>query len=189
VPATSRRRIAGGFALIEILVAILVFAVGMLGLAGLLLSTLRGTQTSQHVTAAGTLVRDYQELALMLPASAVPPESLEMDTQSFTGPARRCDTEAATCTPVELAGFMQSEWADRVATLLPGGRAKVCRDSQPRGAGGHFVWECDGKGTLLSLKIGWFARAQHGARLDASVAAQNGPWLVFTVFGNQPDWR
>ena len=50
-----------GFTLIETLVAIVVFSVGLLGAAGLTTVTLHGHQRSQHLTSATILAQDKLE--------------------------------------------------------------------------------------------------------------------------------
>jgi len=62
-PAFSRRVLASraGFTLIEVLVAVSIFAVGMLGLAAGAISIMRANKTAQFHTMATTLVQEKLE--------------------------------------------------------------------------------------------------------------------------------
>ncbi|MET0312095.1 MAG: type IV pilus modification protein PilV [Burkholderiaceae bacterium] len=174
----THRRATRGFALLEVLVAVLVFVLGLLALAGTLLASLRSTHAAQQASAANGLARDYRELMLMTPRAALPASTFEIDTAGFTRSQKLCT--AATCTPDELVAFMQTDWSRRVETSLPGGRALVCRDSAPRRADGSLRWECDGQGAL-TVKLGWFERQGPGGANTVAVA--QGPRVAHPLAG------
>ena len=56
-----------GFTLVEILVALVIFAFGLLASVGLLLSSMQATQYSSNSVVASTLAREYGELMQMIP--------------------------------------------------------------------------------------------------------------------------
>lgn len=56
-----RRRSTGGFTLIELTIAIAVFAVGMLSLSGMLLAAMQGEGRGRHTTQASAIAESQME--------------------------------------------------------------------------------------------------------------------------------
>ena len=87
---------------------------------------------------------------------------------------------------------MLKEWKSRVTTELPGGRAVICRDSAPKdtsgASSGLYHWACDDQGDMLMVKIGWAGKADKADQTQQTIAAENRPRIVMTVFGNQKDF-
>jgi type IV pilus assembly protein PilV len=152
-----------GFSLIEVLVSILILAFGILAMGGLQLASLRSNQMSSYTSTAATLSKDYSEMMrsnfsvsnVVTVTAGVNPYLFDTsDTGSYTAtPSVDCKT--ANCTGPEMAVLHVADWAARVKSQLPEGRAVVCRDSTPRNADGTFKWACDGVGTYATVKIGW----------------------------------
>jgi len=63
-------REAKGFSLLEVLVALVFLAVGLLALAGLHVTSLRGNNFSQHLTRATYLAQDRLEFLKNLPLNS-----------------------------------------------------------------------------------------------------------------------
>jgi prepilin-type N-terminal cleavage/methylation domain-containing protein len=61
LPLMTRRRYAKGFTLIEIMVAITLLSVGLLGMAGLTVGIMRGNALSSEVTTATALAQAKME--------------------------------------------------------------------------------------------------------------------------------
>jgi type IV pilus assembly protein PilV len=185
-----------GFALIEILVALVVLAVGMLGTLGLQLATLRSNQYTTQGAIASQLARDYEEIVQMVPSASV---SSSQGTSTFsvldtntTPTASSCLGISANCTPTAWMNAMLYEWTTRVKTNLPAGRAVVCRDNAPKdasGAGqGLYHWTCNDQGDMIMIKIGWAAKAEKNDAVMQTIATDDRPRIVITVFGNQTDF-
>ena len=142
-----------GFTLIEVLVALTIFAFGLLAAVGLLLSSMQSTQNSANAVVASAMAREYGELMQLFPdgvsgtsgATSSTANTLMIDTGgTVTGTANDCTGAGKNCTPAALVTAMRADWAQRVkeTQALPNGRGEVCRDSTPRdaaGAGGHVV--------------------------------------------------
>ena len=60
-----------GFALIEVLVSLVILAIGLLGTLGLQLATLRSNQFTAQAAVAAQLARDYEEIVQMVPSATV----------------------------------------------------------------------------------------------------------------------
>jgi type IV pilus assembly protein PilV len=111
--ATPRDRGQRGFTLLEVLVALVVIAVGMLGIAVMYVEGLKAERTSIFRTNAVNLVAD---LADRIRANAAA-------TGAYAGAAadNGCTNGAADCTPQELAQEDLWLWQRDVADRLPPG--------------------------------------------------------------------
>jgi type IV pilus assembly protein PilV len=118
-----------GFSLLEVLVAIIVLSLGLLGLAGLQAASLRNNQIAYYraiatqqtydmadrirANQAGVAAGAYNNLAAIIPADP--------------------DCVTNTCTPALMATADQSQWNNNNARMLPAGAGTVVSD-----AGGGF---------------------------------------------------
>jgi type IV pilus assembly protein PilV len=114
----SRQR---GITLIESLIALVVLALGVLGLIGFQLQTLRDTRDSVGRSRAIVIVQDIAErMRINTNATAA-------DYTSGFGnvavPNPNCTT--ATCTVTQLAAFDIWRWKSNAAAALPGGQAAI----------------------------------------------------------------
>lgn len=181
-----------GFSLIEVLVALIIFAFGLLGAAGLQLATLKSNKFAASSAGAISLAREYGELMQSFPSAVITTSTgtstFFIDTATpFTSPLpSRCTGNSAACTTAQLAQASIEDWAARVSAALPGGRAEVCRTSEPRDAAGDLQWgACDNVGDLVVVKIGWLARNDKGERL---LEGSDRPKIVMPVLGNLRDF-
>ena len=90
--------------LVEVLVALVIFALGMLGAGGLIMSSLRSGQLSSAASTAIGLARDYGEIMQTIPPSVVSTgvgatNSFIIDTASTLSAPTDCKGSPATCTP------------------------------------------------------------------------------------------
>ena len=115
-------RIAG-FTLVEVLVALVVLAVGMLGMAVLLLEGLRASRIALEHTQAVNLAADMAERMRANRAAA-----RAYDTAEGTPDPRldaACEDAAGPCAPEAMAGNDLRRWLDAVAATLPDGRGEI----------------------------------------------------------------
>lgn len=151
----------GGYSLVEVLVAMFVLAVGVLGAAGTQAVALRMRHDSALMTAAVRLGSTFAERMRANP-SAAGDYLFEFDAAGGARPASpstRCFT-GTDCTPAQLAAFDVHDIVQSLAASFPGGRIKVCRDAQPWNASsGSLRWPCaDAAGAQVIVKIGWRER-------------------------------
>lgn len=170
-----------GFSLIEVLVAVFVLAVGVIGAAGMQLAALRTSQQSAFQTRALHLAAEMADamranVAQMKRIDASNPY-LQIDYRAASSidamSASSCYGMDAQCDADELAQFEIAEWLRRLAVELPGGRVKVCRDAAPWDEGGQrFRWECaaasGGAIASIVIKIGWQEKRADGHPLHES---------------------
>lgn len=113
------RRRTRGFTLVEVLVALVVMSVGMLGIAALYLEGLRAGRTAVYRTTAVTLAADMADrIRANRDAGAA---------YAGTGPGtdQSCVNGDMDCTPADLAADDWFEWRQRIATQLPEGAAAL----------------------------------------------------------------
>ncbi|HEX8614511.1 MAG TPA: type IV pilus modification protein PilV [Telluria sp.] len=175
-----RNSVAGGFTLIEVLVAVLLLAVGILGALGTQVAALRTRQESSLMSRGVHLATSLAErmranAAQMQLGDAINPY-LQLRYEAGEGappPAPAQCYGAGRCDSAQLARF---DIADTVAALhagFPGGRIAVCRDAVVwDDAGQALAWECASvAGAPVVIKLGWqVRRAGSGAAAPAAPA-------------------
>lgn len=120
-PTAARR--SGGFSLIEVLIAIFVLGVGLLGLAGLQASALRTNNQNYERTQAVSLA---YELADVLRANRDQAFNGAFTLAAGDEPATPAsDCESSVCSQADMAAFELDRWYARLAAELPGGSAAV----------------------------------------------------------------
>ncbi len=141
--------------MLEVLIAIVVIAFGLLGVAGLQVVALKNNQSASYRLIATTLANDMIDRIKTNAVGLVAGEYDKPDTNAYTTQVADC-LLAAGCSPQELAQNDRYEWALMVAAALPGGRAIVCLDSTPDDGLNATAPQCDGAGTTLyAVKIWW----------------------------------
>lgn len=104
---------SSGFSLIEVLFAIFIFAVGLLGIAGLQLFAKQNNFDAVQRTSAALLVNEIAEKIRANPASAALYASSVTDLANATLPTTVC-TKATACTSDNLAAFDLRNWYEAI---------------------------------------------------------------------------
>jgi len=136
-----------GVTMIEVLVAVVVFAVGLSGTAMLVLNNVRTTASASTRTEAVILA---DQLVETMRANMV---AYEAGTFAVTPATTTSNCTGVTCDATTLASYEATAWATRLAILLPAGQAFICVDSTPDD-GQPTALSCDGAGTNV-IKIFW----------------------------------
>lgn len=119
---SGARRAVRGISLVETLVALLVLSIGLMGVAALLLQSVRGSRTALFRTQAVNLVSDMAD-RIRANANAGPAYTMETYGE---GPAERgcvstaADDGGANCSVNELAEDDLARWEQAVREALPG---------------------------------------------------------------------
>ncbi|QTD47445.1 type IV pilus modification protein PilV [Ottowia testudinis] len=111
-----------GIALLEALVALIVVALGLLGILGLQTRTLADTQTGVRQAQAIRLIENLSERIRLNPNSVSQEVADSYITDWGDATESNCD---AGCTPADLAKFDVSSWKTTVKNTLPLSDAKV----------------------------------------------------------------
>ena len=160
-----RARRAFGFTLVEVLLALLVLALGVIGGAAMQLAALRTRHQSALLSSAALLASGMAERMRMNAAQLQQDDSanpyLGVDYDAASGahpaaPASLCFAPAA-CSSTQLASFDIYELQQQLRTSLPGGRLVICRDALAWNAGRQALdWACSGApGAPIVIKLGW----------------------------------
>lgn len=165
-----------GFSLIEVLIALFVLGLGVIGAAGLQLAAIRTSQQSSFQTVAVQLANELADrmranaTQMKLADTANPFLKIKYNAAVDPNPTAPtlCYTGAANCTASDLANADIYEWLLRVKNSLPGGRVLVCRDSAPfDSTSKSLTWTCTADANAgLTIKIGWKSKNPDGSFND-----------------------
>lgn len=116
-----RRR--GGFSLVEVLIALVITSVGMLGIAGLYVESMQAGRTSIFRHHAVTLASDVADRIRANPRAGV----------DYQGPGgnNNCVLGNVDCNPAQMAANDIDLWKTQAAAMLPGGDVAITYDNNP----------------------------------------------------------
>lgn len=112
-----------GFTLLEVMIALVIFSIGLLGLAGLMAQSTAFTNSAQYRTQATFLAYDMLDRMRANPSEAANP-TLRYNL-NFGNTPGTATCYATTCTLTQLATADKDQWLTLVQTLLPSGDGKV----------------------------------------------------------------
>jgi len=122
--AGTRPTVSRGFTLVEVMVALVIFSIGLLGLAGLQASGIRSNNLSMSRSMA--MIQAYN-IADRIRANAAGMANGDYDNVTTTIGGAPTSCIANQCTPDQLAAFDIWEWNNFNKKLLPKGRGTVTR--------------------------------------------------------------
>ena len=171
-PGRTRRLIKArqqqGFTLIEVLVAIIVFSFGLLGMVGMQAFALQSNREARLQSEATSLARELAEMMRGNRQIAVKPTAAEnpylgafaAGSLNLATPSYCLNVSSAStgCTStIDIASAQMTDWLARVDATLPGARVSVCLDATPFTTDGLPQWNCTSTGAseVIYIKIGW----------------------------------
>ncbi|WP_243041620.1 type IV pilus modification protein PilV [Dyella sedimenti] len=122
----SRQR---GLSLIEVLVAVLIFSIGLVGMAGLLLMATRSNQAAYIRTQVTFLA---QNMADRMHANPVGVWHGKYNVSFPNTTTQTCDKTTG-CTPDQLANYDIQVWNSQLASFLPASTASINCDQTGAG--------------------------------------------------------
>ena len=160
-----------GLSLIEVLVSLVIMAIGMLGAAGLFMTGLRGATDSVYRTSAAQAATEIADRMRINPLGVAAGNYVDNANAIATNAAPGNNCSSAACTPLQQATWDRITWArtlsnaslsgnakDR-ASKIPQGVGAVCRDSTPDDGTPAGI-ACDGLATSpIVVKVWWSERA------------------------------
>ncbi len=117
LPTSAVRSRVRGFTLIEVLIALVVLSVGMLGIAGLYVYGMQAGRTSLFRHQAVTLAGDVAERIRANPTAGA--------DYAGGGANNNCVASGATCIPAEMAANDILLWKAQATDTLPNGDVTV----------------------------------------------------------------
>jgi type IV pilus assembly protein PilV len=113
----SSRRLARGVSLIEVMIAVLIFSMGLIGIAGLLITATRSNQAAFSRTQLTFLVSSMADRMRANPVGLW--TGAYNATYPVTGTALACDVKKA-CVPADVATRDKIVWSTQLAAFVPG---------------------------------------------------------------------
>lgn len=140
------QKISRGFTLIEVMVALTVVSIGMLGIASLYTQSLGASRTTQYRSQAVNLIGDISDRI----------RGNRLGGPAYAGAAadNNCDLSGgAACNPAQMAADDLFNWGAQVNALLPGGTWNVARNAAtaPPTYTITLTWQEVGQGTLTEV--------------------------------------
>lgn len=120
-----------GFSLIEVMVALLVLSIGLLGIAGLQVFSLKYNHQSYERTQAVTLIYDIADRMRANPHGIIAGAYDDVDTDNATGSYPNCGDGSVTCgSEADMAQYDIETWAAAMKTpgVLAVARGTITRD-------------------------------------------------------------
>lgn len=158
-----------GVTLIEVLVAMLVFSLGLIGAAGLMAMAARANQTAYLRTQVSFLA---QNMAERMQANLVGVWHGDYDGSYPDTSAQDC---AAGCAPRQQALYDRQRWSSQLRTFLPPqaeASIRCDRSSVPRAPTREQIALRPPYGGACTMEISWIER---GA-IDGKTATQTAAW-------------
>ncbi len=147
-----RASTTGGFTLIEVLVAVLVLAIGLLGIAGLQAAGLQMNNSAYLRSQAAVLTQDLAD-RVRANTEGYQTGAYDIGDPSSVSQTSSCFTTAG-CSSTQLAQSDVARWRAAVQSLLPGGEGTICQDDSPDDGASETSPACSGSGNYV-IKIWW----------------------------------
>ena len=149
-PARAER----GLTLIEILIAVVILSIGLLGLASLQSTGLRFNQSAAMRSQATILAYDMSD-RMRANIDGVEAGDYLADSEAVPSAVGSCHTTGG-CTVAEMAADDIATWDAAAQRYLPGVEWIICRDADPNDGTSLGDNECDGLATSpMAIKIWW----------------------------------
>jgi type IV pilus assembly protein PilV len=189
-PANPTPKLQSGFTLLEVLIAIVIVSIGLLGVAAMQAVTLKNAGSSKYRSAAIGLTSDMADrlranLEGVMEGNAVVGTGYNRPRTALADAAYNTPTAACRsigCLPAAMVLDDLAAWQARLAASLPRGAGVVCVDSgsgavQPSFDGTTISPQCDGLGTMFAIKVFWLDNRSE----TASSTATAGAYSVFVT--------
>lgn len=125
IPKRRYARHDGGFSLIEVLIALVILSVGLLGIAAMVSVSMKTKASSYYRTQAlalsNTILNRMRANRVTATAGGY---NITVDASSpFSGSSQNCNGTGATCTPAQIATMDLYDWDQQLVSLLGNGTA------------------------------------------------------------------
>ena len=159
MPPQSRRR-QRGISLIESLIAMIVAALGILGVVGVQMRTLTDTSTTVRRAQAIRLIEDFSERLKVNPNALTILSSYESGfSATVSEPANKCTTDPG-CTNAQQAAFDVATWKETIKNSLPAGDASIFI------APGETEKTAENNRRQLGVMVAWRENEREGTKTD-----------------------
>jgi type IV pilus assembly protein PilV len=177
----------GGFSLIEVLVAIVILSVGVLGAVALQASALKSNREVRYQVVAVSLAKELAEKLRGNHAVAIKTATADNPyltdatlTAAPSAPSNNCFTTGCANDALSVARWDMYDWQQRLFNALPRPRVRICMDATPFDGTGAPQWACSNTGDVLVLKLAWNRTDTKGQLIFTSDAASR-PLVVLPL--------
>jgi type IV pilus assembly protein PilV len=147
MPSFLPLKYSTGFTLTEVLIAMLILALGAGGVISMQIHALRMARESAYQASAVALAAELAEFLHDIPTIPSLPASTSTIGNCYW---QICDTTAMTA-------FLINDWQQRLQQALPQARAQLCHDH-----GAQLRWDCSNNPQdSLFIKIGWVSHLRN----------------------------
>lgn len=158
----------GGFSLVEVMIAVVILVLGLLGILAVIINSLKLSSSSNYRSVAAIQANAIADTLRANPATLASAGTAASFSSPTAAQQLNC-LKAAGCLRDDYVNNQLWLWQAQLASSLPGGAGVICRDSAPvshsptQQANGTIAsWQCDGTGQFV-VKICW-----NEARIAAS---------------------
>jgi len=133
----AARATQAGFMLVEVLVTIVIFTIGLLGVIGLQALAMSSSHMSSMRSSATVLASDMAERmranlgAVNAAAGTTYDDAVPASNACRAIYAGSVEAAPASCAPAAMAADDLQDWQDLIGQALPAGSGAVCLDSTP----------------------------------------------------------
>jgi len=163
ISTPNPRNRQAGVSLVEVLVSALIVSIGLVGVAGLQVASLKNNQTALMRSQATSLAYDLADRmrSNVTGASAgfYDPDNAALTTGC--GSTTGCSTQ-------QLSEHDLAEWQAALSATLPMGEGVVCIDSTPNDGSRAATPACDATGTQFSVKLWWDENSDGEITVDST---------------------
>jgi type IV pilus assembly protein PilV len=137
--------------MIEILVTVIVFSIGLLGIIGMQTVGLRNNTAAYNRSQATILAYDLADRARANPNGAA---NYDLSTSLPSSTVSACETTSG-CSNSQMAQYDVYNWLQYLTQGLPAGTGTICIDSTPDDDATPADFKCDGIGSVYTIKVWW----------------------------------
>ena len=157
----ASRQAQRGFSMIELLVAVLIMGIGVLGISALQMVSLQNNRGALQRSEAINLAYDMMDRIRANPAGA-PPTSAYDGLDLAENPPNATDCNANACTQAQMVAFDQAVWKCQLGNFNTNNTCQTLRtngviadeDAQPGLANGDGSIDVDGNG-MITITVQW----------------------------------
>lgn len=131
-PSSRFPRRSAGFTLVEVLVAVLVISIGMLGVARLVLAAVKANDSAYFRTQAANLAYSMLDEMRANRAYALTAPGYAVGYGAYPNPGFTCEGSGNTCTPAQIAQYDLYMWKQQLSSssgvttgALPSGDGQI----------------------------------------------------------------
>ena len=159
-----------GFSILEVLIALVIFSLGMLGAVGMQAAAMQANKETRNQSVAATLARELADKMRGNPSIAIRTTAATnpylvattlTGAAAFSATGENCFKIACT-TPTAIATWDMDDWLNRARNVLPDPRIAVCFDATPFDAAGLPQWNCSNTGDIAVVKMAWNSTGTDG---------------------------